>query len=104
MLETGDRVQKFELDRNRQGSREAIHIQLGRVEALGLEKNLMPRRGRELHDLVLDGRAITRASSADRAAVECRLLEVLLDDFLHCCAGPGNPAWNLTGPLEALVE
>src|SRR5437588_12018717 len=29
---------------------------------------------------------------------------MLLDDFLYRLAGPGNPAGNLTWPLDALME
>ena len=41
-------------------------------------------RGRELDDLVLDGRAISRSSCSNLAAIKGRLVQVLLYDSMQC--------------------
>src|SRR6267143_610182 len=103
-LETRDGVQDLQLHGDGQGSREAVHVQLGGVEPLRLEEDLVALGRRELHDLVLDRGAIAWPATADRAAVQRRLLQVALDDVLHLFAGPCDPAGHLTRPLDALVE
>src|SRR6185436_11082879 len=103
-LETGDGVQEFELHRDGEGSRQPVHIQLGRVETLGLEEDLMALRVGELDDLVFDRRAVARTAATDRAPVQRRLLDVVLDDFLHLVAGPRNPARDLARALDTLVK
>src|SRR3989475_3720986 len=103
-LETRDGVQELELHGDGQGSRQAVHVQLGGVEPLRLEEDLVARGRRELHDLVLDRGAIAWPATADRATVQRRLFQVALDDVLHVFAGPCDPARHLTRPLDALVE
>ena len=103
-LEPRDRVQELELHGDGEGSGQPVHVELGRVEALGLEEDLVALRRWELHDLVFDGRAIARPATTDGTAVQRRFLQVSLDDFLHFLAGPCDPAWDLTRPLDALVE
>src|SRR5207249_4651280 len=53
---------------------------------------------------VFHGWAIARPATTDDAAVQRRLLQVALDDVLHCFAGPRDPAWDLTRAVDALVE
>src|SRR6267378_4701272 len=103
-LETRDGVQELQLHGDGQGSREAVHVQLGGIEPLGLEEDLVALGRRELHDLVLDRGAIAWPATADRAAVQRRLLQVALDDVLELFAGPCDPAGHLTRPLDTLVE
>src|SRR6266850_3502870 len=103
-LESGYGVQKLELHGDGEGSRKSVHIQLGRVESFGLEKDLVTLCLGELHDLVLDRRTVARPTTTDRAPVQRRLLQVALDDVLHFLPGPGDPAGDLTRPLDALVE
>src|SRR5882672_7396147 len=103
-LETRDGVQELQLHGDGQGSREAVHVQLGGIEPLGLEEDLVALGRRELHDLVLDRGAIAWPATADRTAVQRRLLQVALDDVLDLFAGPCDPAGHLTRPLDTLVE
>src|SRR6266550_3078063 len=103
-LEAGDGVQELELDGYGQGSGEPVHVQLCRVEPLGLEKDLVALGRRELHDLVFDRGTIARPAPADRSAVQRRFLQMLLDDFLHLFAGPRDPARELPRSRHSLME
>src|SRR6267142_1183579 len=103
-LETRDGVQELQLHGDGQGSREAVHVQLGGIEPLGLEEDLVALGRRELHDLVLDRGAIAWPATADRTAVQRRLLQVALDDVLDLFACRCDPAGHLTRPLDTLVE
>jgi len=74
-LESRNGVQELQLDGDGQGSGQPIHVQLGRVQTLGLKENLVTLRLRELDDFILDGRAVARSAPADGPAVQRRLLE-----------------------------
>src|SRR2546430_17625065 len=60
----------------RQAHREAIDVDLGRVEAFGLKENLVPLLVGKSDDLVLERRTITRADAADLAVEQRRASEV----------------------------
>src|SRR5256885_13525247 len=60
----------------RQAHREAIDVDLGRVEAFGLKENLVPLLVGKSVDLVLERRTITRADAADLAVQQRRAREV----------------------------
>ena len=75
----------------------AVHVHLGRVEALRLQKHLVARCLGELHDLVLDRRAVPGAAPADRPAIQRGLLQVRDDDVPQSLAGPGQIAGKLSG-------
>ncbi len=71
-LETGDGAHERALHVERQARRDAVRIDLERVEAFGLEKDLVAGLVGEADDLVFDRRAVTRTHAVDRA---CRAVE-----------------------------
>src|SRR2546430_11243945 len=87
-----------------QGSGQPVHIQLVRVQTLGLQEHLVSLGVGKLHDLVLDRRTVARPASADGAAIQRRLLEMGADDRLHFFTGPRDPARQLAWQRRALVE
>src|ERR1051325_4883788 len=64
-LEPGYRVQEFELHGRRQGSGQAVDVQLGRVQSLRLQEDLVSLGVGEFHDLVFHRRAVARPAPAD---------------------------------------
>ncbi len=103
-LESRHRVEELELHGDGQGSGQAVHVQLGGIEPFGFQEDLMALGLGELDDLILDRRTVARPAPADRAAVQRRLFQVALNDLLHFCAGPGDPARHLARPLRVVVE
>jgi hypothetical protein len=79
----------------RQAGRKAIHVDLGIVAPLRLEKQQVPLLVREAHDLVLDRRAIARPPPLDDAAEQRRPLEVRADDGVRRLVGPHLVALDL---------
>src|SRR5207244_6915562 len=79
-------------------------VQLVGVEAFGFEEHLVALGVGELHDLVFDGWAIPRPSSADRPAVQGRFPEMRADDLLHFFPRPRDPAGQLTRQLDVMIE
>src|SRR3569623_502509 len=68
-LEAGDRADERELDVERQRRRDPVRIDLRRVDALGLEVDLVAVFVRKPDDLVLDRRAVARPGALDLLAV-----------------------------------
>ncbi len=102
LLQARDRPEQLELDLGRQAGRDAVHVQLVRLQALRLQEHLMPLRLGELHDLVLDRRAVPRSPRADRPAVQRRFRQVPLDDLPYRRPRPREPAGlprKSVGPL-----
>src|SRR5207253_2524830 len=67
LLEAGDRTHQVLLDVERQAGGDPVRVELVGRQTLGLEENLVRVLVREAMDLVLDGRAITRAYPFDHA-------------------------------------
>ena len=61
VLEAGDRVQNCKLHFDRQRCAHAVDVDLVRVQAFGLEEELVRRLVGKLDDLVFDRRAVARA-------------------------------------------
>ena len=61
VLQPWHRGEEFALYVRRQGRRQAVHVQFRRLETFRLEEDLVTRGIRELHDLVLDRRAVAWA-------------------------------------------
>src|SRR5687768_15534220 len=59
---------------------------------------------RELHDLVFDGRAVTRTSRSDRAPIHRRLRQVFLDHTPRGVARVRDPASELAGVARPLTD
>src|ERR1700728_1514368 len=80
ILKARNRGDHGALDVFRQRCRDAVRIDGGIVEALRLQKNLMPVALAEANDLVLDRRTIARAATLDLAGIHRRTVHVLTDD------------------------
>src|SRR5688572_17938521 len=63
--------------------------------SLRLEEDLVTRRVRKLHDLVFDGRAVSRPARAYGPTVHRRFCQVLLDDGFCCVTRVRDPAGQL---------
>ena len=63
--------------------RHAVDVDLVRVQAFGLEEELVRALVGELDDLVFDRRAVARADGLDLAAVHRRAMHVLADDAMR---------------------
>src|SRR5690606_1977909 len=59
------------------------------------EKDLVPIPIAELHDLVLNGRAVARPDTLNRARIHGRAMDILPNDAVRFGYGPRDPAGNL---------
>ena len=75
-----------------EGGREPLHIDLGGVGALGLQKELMALLVGKAHDLRLDGGAVAGARRRDGAVIEGRAVEIAQDEFVRFLVGVGKIA------------
>ena len=66
VLEAPDGAHELALHVERQAGRDAVRIDLVRVEPLGLDEDLVRGLVREAHDLVLDRRAVARTDALDQ--------------------------------------
>src|SRR6266446_1574972 len=89
----------IELHLEWQRGREAVDINFIRGDALRFQENLVPLLFWKLHDLVLDGWAVTRTDSLDNPGVERRLVEVVADDLSRSVGRVGDMAGQLTADL-----
>ncbi len=80
---------------HRQRGGHAVDVDLVRVQALGLEEELVLRLVGELDDLVFDGWAIARADALDAARVHGRAVHVLADEAQRLRRGEGDVAADL---------
>src|SRR5262249_61630211 len=78
-----------------QRSRETIDVNLGRVPAIGLEKDRVTRLVGKFDDLVFDGWAVTGANTANRSRVHGASVQVLANERVHSFVGRGQPAESL---------
>ena len=91
-LQAGDGVKHFHLHLLRQGGGEALDIQLLRVQAHRLDKQLVPGLLREPHHLVLDGGAVPRPHPLDHPGKQGGAVEVVPDHLVGVFIGVGEPA------------
>src|SRR6476469_9456445 len=78
-----------------QRGRNAVGVNQMRIEALGLEKDLMAIAVAEAANLVLDGRAIARADALNIARIERRTPGIGADNIVRRVIGPGDRAMEL---------
>src|SRR5215468_6032571 len=95
---------EFKLNLERQAGRDAIRIDLVRVPAFGLQKDLMAGLVGKAHHLVLDGRTVTWAHPFDDAGVHRRTIQGAADDLVRASVRVRNPAGELRRVLLALAE
>ena len=86
-----------QLDLLRHGGGKALDIQLLRVQAHGLHKQLMPGLVREAGDLCLNGGTVPGPNALNDAAVHGGTVQILPDDPVGLLVGVGEPA---DGPVH----
>ena len=101
VLETWKRMHEVRLHIPRQAHREAVDIDLRRVEPFGFEENLMPFLVREPDDLVLERRAVARPDAANLSVEQRRAVEVRAHQVADAIVGVQQMAVNLwaTDPI-----
>ena len=95
LVEAGDGVHNLPLHFHRQRGGHAVDVDLVRVQALGLEEELVLRLVRKLDDLVFDRRAVARADALDAARVHGRAMHVLANEAQRLRRGEGDVAADL---------
>src|SRR5262249_41639725 len=78
-----------------QRHRESVDVNLIDVDAFGLEIDLMPFPIGELHDLVLERRAISWANALDAAIEQRADADVLLNQLANAIVRVSQPATHL---------
>ncbi len=94
-FEAGNRLQDRELHIDRQRRAHAVDVDFVRVQAFGLEEELVRGLVGKLDDLVFDRRAIARSDGLNLAAVHRRAVHVLADDAMRFRRGPRDVAGHL---------
>ncbi len=95
VFESRQRVHEIRLQFARQRHRKTVHINLPRVDAFGLEENLVPLLVREAHDLVLERRAVARTDAANLPVEEGRAIDVRPNEIAHAIVGVQQIAIDL---------
>ena len=95
VLQAGDRLDDRQLHLDRQRGAHAVDVDLVRVQALGLEEELVHFLVGKLDDLVFDRRAIARPDRLDLPAVHGRAMHVLADDAMRLRRGERDVAGHL---------
>src|SRR5205814_9211634 len=93
-------MHEIRLHVTRQAHREAIDVDLARVEAFGLKENLVPLLVGKSDDFVLERRTIARADAANLAVEQRRAIEVGAHQIANPIVCMEEIACNL-GPLDA---
>ena len=88
-------VNHVELHIEGQAGGNAVGIHLRAVEALRLQKNLVPLPVGETGHLVFNGRAVARASALDDAREHGRAVKTAADDFVRAFVCPRHMARHL---------
>jgi hypothetical protein len=88
-------VYHLHLNLERQRGRQAVGVDLDRVETFGLEEDLVARLVGEANDLVLDGRTVSRSSALDVSPEDGRSGEIRAHDPMGGLGGVGEVARDL---------
>ena len=91
-LQPGYGMQHLHLHLLRHGAGKALDIELLRVQAHGLDEELVALLFGEGHHLGLDARAVARPCAGDAARIERRAVEVRADDVVRALVGVGEVA------------
>src|SRR6185503_1243383 len=95
VLEPRQRMHEIRLHLARQAHRETVDVDLPRVDAFGLEEDLVPLFIRKADDLVLERRTIARADPANLPVEQRRSIEVLAHELAHTPVGVQEMAVDL---------
>ncbi len=101
VLQAAHTAHQFHLHGKRQAGGDAIGIDFVGIEAFRLQKDLVGALGGEAHDLIFDGRAVTRAHRLNVATIHGRLVQIRGDDLVGANVGMGNMA-DALGHRDAL--
>ena len=104
VLEPADGAHELVLHVERQAGRDAVRIDLVRLEPLGLDEDLVRRLVREAHDLVLDGRAVARTHAFDDAGEHRRAIGGRPDDLVRTLVRLRNETIDLLRMLIGSPE
>ena len=94
-LEALDRMHQRFLDVVRQRGRNAVRVDLVRVQTFRLDEHLMRGLLGEAVDLVLDARAIARPGAFDHAREHRAAIESAADNLVRALVGVRDPARDL---------
>ncbi len=94
-FEAWNRAQEGFLHLRRQRGGDAVGVDHVVVEALGLQKNLVPGTASKTHNFVLDRRAVARPHAADLARIHGRTNEIGPDDRVGRLGCGGDAALDL---------
>ena len=95
VLEAADGAHEFELHVVRQAGRDAVRIHLVRVQAFGLDEDLVRGLVGESNYLVFDARAVARAHAFDLAGEHRRAIGGGADDLVRALRGRRDVAGQL---------
>src|SRR5699024_7582743 len=95
VLEAGNGVHQRLLRVKTETGGNAVRINLAHGQTFGLDEDLMRRLVRKTHDLVFDGRAITRADTLDIAGINRRLRQMRTNNVVRALVGVSNVATDL---------
>jgi hypothetical protein len=95
VFESLDRAHHRKLNVRREGSRKPVHVEQRRVEALGLQEELMSFAICEPHHLVLERRTVPGSASGDRSGEQRRPVEMPRHEVVHEFVGVGDMAGDL---------
>ena len=103
VFEAGDGRDHRQLHFHRQRRAHAVDVDLVRVQALGLEEDLVRGLVGKLDDLVFDGRAVPRTDATDLAAVHRRAMHVFANDRVRLRRGERDVAGNLRVVMRSFL-
>ena len=95
VLESRDGVEERELHIHRHARAHALYVNLVRMQALGLEEELVALLVGETQDLRLDGGAVARADALDDAVRHRRAIHVVAQDLVRALVRVGEVAGHL---------
>ncbi len=104
VLEAPDAAHQLQLHLEGQRGRDAVGVDLGDIQALGLDEHLVAGLVREAHHLVLDRGAVARADPFDLAGVQRAAVQRAADDVVGALAGVGDPAVDLARVVVAAAQ
>ena len=79
----------------RQRTGHAAQIHLIGIESFRLNENLVTGLIREFHNLILNGRTVTRTGSLNRPGKQRRTVQIIADDLVGLLIRVSQPAGNL---------
>ena len=104
LLEAGDAAYESLLHVEGQRGGNTVGVDLARVQAFGLDEDLVRALVRETMNLVFYRRAVAWAGALDGASEHRRAVQVLADDLVRAFVGVGDPARDLLRMVGAAAD